>query len=264
MEWIPSARARATLSLDSSRRRARRLGPTRATTSIGSRARGRTIRASADAKCRRRSRMNACMHARAMGTNSICPKICANRVYTYGFVDIAHTHVMCAHVTLYTGFYTSPLRTLVPRETTRVHTKLNPKIRSGSAPIARRRHSTARRRSTRTMAKVPARLRAVTYSLSPMRTGVMHGLFKDWAAGMAKRVQENAVDVGLFCALPLGATVWCVRATRARADRSMCARYARGARASGRARVRARGRRWTSTGRGRGAGRRARFDSVYF
>lgn len=60
------------------------------------------------------------------------------------------------------------------------------------------------------MAKVPARLRAVTYSLSPMRTGVMHGLFKDWAAGMAKRVKENAVDVGLFCALPLGATVWCV------------------------------------------------------
>ena len=112
------------------------------------------------------------------------------------------------------------------------------------------------------MAKVPARLRAVTYSLSPMRTGVMHGLFKDWAAGMAKRVQENAVDVGLFCALPLGATVWCVRATRARADRSMCARYARGARASGRARVRARGRRWTSTGRGRGAGRRASRDSI--
>ena len=33
------------------------------------------------------------------------------------------------------------------------------------------------------MAKVPARLRSVTYSLSPMRTGVMHGLFKDWAVG---------------------------------------------------------------------------------
>lgn len=66
------------------------------------------------------------------------------------------------------------------------------------------------------MAKVPARLRAVTYSLSPMRTGVMHGLFKDWAAGMAKRVKENAVDVGVFCALPLGATVWCV--PRARDD----------------------------------------------
>ena len=78
------------------------------------------------------------------------------------------------------------------------------------------------------MAKVPARLRAVTYSLSPMRTGVMHGLFKDWAAGMAKRVQENAVDVGLFCALPLGATVWCVRATRARIDR--CVRVMRAVR----------------------------------
>ena len=77
------------------------------------------------------------------------------------------------------------------------------------------------------MAKVPARLRAVTYSLSPMRTGVMHGLFKDWAAGMAKRVQENAVDVGLFCALPLGATVWCVRATRARGSIDACALRAR-------------------------------------
>ena len=61
------------------------------------------------------------------------------------------------------------------------------------------------------MAKVPARLRSVTYSLSPMRTGVMHGLFKDWASGMAKRVKENAVDAGVFCALPLGATVWCVK-----------------------------------------------------
>ena len=78
------------------------------------------------------------------------------------------------------------------------------------------------------MAKVPARLRAVTYSLSPMRTGVMPGLFKDWAAGMAKRVQENAVDVGLFCALPLGATVWCVRATRAGIDR--CVRVMRAVR----------------------------------
>ena len=64
------------------------------------------------------------------------------------------------------------------------------------------------------MAKVPARLRSVTYSLSPMRTGVMHGLFKDWASGMATRVKENAVDAGVFCALPLGATVWCVEATR--------------------------------------------------
>ena len=61
-----------------------------------------------------------------------------------------------------------------------------------------------------------------------MRTGVMHGLFKDWAAGMAKRVQENAVDVGLFCALPLGATVWCVRATRAGIDR--CVRVTRAVR----------------------------------
>ena len=78
------------------------------------------------------------------------------------------------------------------------------------------------------MAKVPARLRAVTYSLSPMRTGVMHGLFKDWAAGMAKRVQENAVGVGLFCALPLGATVWCVRAMRAGIDR--CVRVMRAVR----------------------------------
>ena len=64
------------------------------------------------------------------------------------------------------------------------------------------------------MAKVPARLRSVTYSLSPMRTGVMHGLFKDWASGMATRVKENAVDAGVFCALPLGATVWCVEARR--------------------------------------------------
>ena len=95
--------------------------------------------------------------------------------------------------------------------------KLNPKI---DRDRPRSRGAVTRRRSTRTMAKVPARLRAVTYSLSPMRTGVMHGLFKDWAAGMAKRVQENAVDVGLFCALPLGATVWCVRATRARNRRS--------------------------------------------
>jgi len=68
------------------------------------------------------------------------------------------------------------------------------------------------------MAKVPARLRSVTYSLSPMRTGVMHGLFKDWASGMATRVKENAVDAGVFCALPLGATVWCVEARRRRRD----------------------------------------------
>ena len=40
-----------------------------------------------------------------------------------------------------------------------------------------------------------------------MRTGVMHGLFKDWAAGMAKRVKENAVDAGLFCAVPLFGTM---------------------------------------------------------
>jgi len=79
-----------------------------------------------------------------------------------------------------------------------------------------------------TMAKVPARLRAVTYSLSPMRTGVMHGLFKDWAAGMAKRVKENAVDVGLFCALPLGATVWCVPRARARRRRDARGLDARG------------------------------------
>ena len=140
----------------------------------------------------------------------------------------------------------------------------NPKI---DPDRPRSRGDVTRRRSTRTMAKVPARLRAVTYSLSPMRTGVMHGLFKDWAAGMAKRVQENAVDVGLFCALPLGATVWCVRATRAGSiDR--CARVMRAVRArvGGRG-VRARGRRWTSTGRGRrararGAGRRASRDSI--
>jgi len=68
------------------------------------------------------------------------------------------------------------------------------------------------------MAKVPARLRSVTYSLSPMRTGVMHGLFKDWASGMATRVKENAVDAGVFCALPLGATVWCVEARRRRRE----------------------------------------------
>jgi hypothetical protein len=41
-----------------------------------------------------------------------------------------------------------------------------------------------------------------------MKTGVMHGLFKDWAYGMGKRVSDNAVDAGLFCALPLAATVW--------------------------------------------------------
>ena len=118
------------------------------------------------------------------------------------------------------------------------------------------------------MAKVPARLRAVTYSLSPMRTGVMHGLFKDWAAGMAKRVQENAVDVGVFCALPLGATVWCVRATRARGSidvRALCARCARewegaGAREGTTVDVDGKG----EAARARGAGRRARFDSMYF
>lgn len=93
------------------------------------------------------------------------------------------------------------------------------------------------------MAKVPARLRAVTYSLSPMRTGVMHGLFKDWAAGMAKRVKENAVDVGLFCALPLGATVWCVPSDEretTRVDSMM---------REGDSRARTRG--WTADGGGR-------------
>ena len=102
-----------------------------------------------------------------------------------------------------------------------------------------------------------------------MRTGVMHGLFKDWAAGMAKRVQENAVDVGLFCALPLGATVWCVRATRARGSIDACALRARCAcewevagEREGTTVGRRRGR--GSRARARGAGRRARFDSVYF
>lgn len=57
------------------------------------------------------------------------------------------------------------------------------------------------------MGKVATRLRSVTYTLSPMRTGVMHGLFKDWAAGMAKRVKENVVDAGLFCAVPLFGTM---------------------------------------------------------
>lgn len=57
------------------------------------------------------------------------------------------------------------------------------------------------------MGKVATRLRSVTYTLSPMRTGVMHGLFKDWAAGMAKRVKENAVDAGVFCAVPLFGTM---------------------------------------------------------
>lgn len=66
------------------------------------------------------------------------------------------------------------------------------------------------------MGKVATRLRSVTYTLSPMRTGVMHGLFKDWAAGMAKRVKENVVDAGLFCAVPLFGTMAYVmrRATR--------------------------------------------------
>ena len=35
------------------------------------------------------------------------------------------------------------------------------------------------------------------------------------------------MDVGLFCALPLGATVWCVRATRARGSIDTCALRAR-------------------------------------
>ena len=113
------------------------------------------------------------------------------------------------------------------------------------------------------MAKVPARLRAVTYSLSPMRTGVMHGLFKDWAAGMAKRVQENAVDVGLFCALPLGATVWCVRATRARIDRCVRVMRAVRVRVGGRGGTRADdgGRRRKGRPRARGARVGAR-DSI--
>ena len=84
------------------------------------------------------------------------------------------------------------------------------------------------------MGKVPTRLRAVTYTLSPMRTGVMHGLFKDWAAGMAKRVQENAFDVGVFFALPVVGTVWCVDAclTRSRARRHGVGANARGGRGS--------------------------------
>lgn len=69
------------------------------------------------------------------------------------------------------------------------------------------------------MGKVATRLRSVTYTLSPMRTGVMHGLFKDWAAGMAKRVKENAVDAGLFCAVPLFGTMAYV--TRGRRDSTM-------------------------------------------
>jgi hypothetical protein len=71
-------------------------------------------------------------------------------------------------------------------------------------------------RRGRNMGKVATRLRSVTYTLSPMRTGVMHGLFKDWAAGMAKRVKENVVDAGLFCAVPLFGTMAYVtrRATR--------------------------------------------------
>ena len=32
------------------------------------------------------------------GTNSICPKMCSNRIYAYGFVDIAHTRVRTSRV----------------------------------------------------------------------------------------------------------------------------------------------------------------------
>lgn len=134
-------------------------------------------------------------------------------------------HTISAHflTMYYTGFYPLHYEHSSSLETRDKNPKIDP-------DRPRSRGDVTRRRSTRKMAKVPARLRAVTYSLSPMRTGVMHGLFKDWAAGMAKRVQENAVDVGLFCALPLGATVWCVRATRAGSiDR--CARVMRAVRA---------------------------------
>lgn len=175
-------------------------------------------------------------------------------------------HTISAHflTMYYTGFYPLHYEHSSSLETRDKNPKIDP-------DRPRSRGDVTRRRSTRKMAKVPARLRAVTYSLSPMRTGVMHGLFKDWAAGMAKRVQENAVDVGLFCALPLGATVWCVRSTRARADRSLCARYARGARASGRARGAREGTTVDVDGKGeararegRGSARVARFDSMYF
>lgn len=91
----------------------------------------------------------------------------------------------------------------------------------------RRRHTRAHAATsgehTATMGRTPTRLREITYALSPMKTGVMHGLFKDWAQGMGKRVSENAVDAGLFCALPLAATVWCVScACDARACVCLC------------------------------------------
>ena len=74
------------------------------------------------------------------------------------------------------------------------------------------------------MGRTPTRLREITYALSPMKTGVMHGLFKDWAKGMGKRVSDSAVDAGVFCALPLAATVWYVMVMRASVRACVCAR----------------------------------------
>ena len=110
------------------------------------------------------------------------------------------------------------------------------------------------------MAKVPARLRSVTYSLSPMRTGVMHGLFKDWASGMATRVKENAVDAGVFCALPLGATVWCVEARRRRRETVTRRRRDDDDATHGTGRMRDRGSRRRVAGARRRGGRARRHD----
>ena len=97
-----------------------------------------------------------------------------------------------------------------------VATRRSRSIARGDMETLRFENDSARRRARDehdalgAMGKTPTRLREISYALSPMRTGVMYGLYKDWAYGMGKRFKENALDVGGFFLLPLAATVWYV------------------------------------------------------
>ena len=131
MNGMDPERARATLSLDSSRRRARRLGPTRATTSIGSRARGRTRRASADAKCRRRSRMNE--FARDIHELHMSEDVRQSRIYVRFRRYSTHTRDVRTRDTVHGLLYLSTTNTRPSRDHTRAY-ETKPKDPIGIGP----------------------------------------------------------------------------------------------------------------------------------
>ena len=114
------------------------------------------------------------MNAREItSTNSICPKMYANRVYTYGFVYIAHTRDVRTHDIR--TLSDNVLHGLLYLSTTNTRRPSRHVIKTQrSTPIGPDRAATSLDRSTTLDAndgQVPARLRAVTYSSPPCAPG---------------------------------------------------------------------------------------------